>query len=125
MRKYGTTIVLAVIMLVAELHNLFGDVTQNWILQRYVPMGVAWNVKQAGLQLIYILYPLAAILYRRNRINYVTCLSFIWWGVLDTIMYFWNYKANMYAPVYLWVLLFWIVIYSWQEVFNKSKWQKQ
>lgn len=131
MRRYASAIVFVLIMVTGELHRYFSlSHTSNWILHANRPMSDAWNVKFAGLQLMYILYPLAALLWHNNYINKATAITFVVFAVMDTLMYFWNYKTAGYGVVYLWYMVIWVLVYKairlWQRRHLMAHiWQQQ
>jgi|GEM_PF-3033726 len=127
MRKYLTTILLASTFLIAEIHTFWersSIAPVNWIYAREVPMSVQWNIKLAGLQLIYIIYGLALLCYVPNRVNRTTAITFTIFCVVDTALYFYNYKTFNYGYVYFFVALFWLVLFYWYRItsiFRKNR----
>lgn len=55
--------------------------------------------------------PLAALLWVKNRVNISTAKCFVLFAVMDTGMYFWNYKTTDYGYVYSWYVVFWLLIH--------------
>lgn len=127
--RYATTWILLLTIALGEVHTFWerrDPVYENWILFRYVPMTVQWNVKIAIDQLNYILYFIAAFYYGRypNRINKITIKTFIWFMVIDMGMHFYNYKTFDYGYVYFLLALIWLTLYKWEtvrRVFHKLK----
>lgn len=118
MRKYLTTILLASTFFISEVHTYWEKkpvVYENWIIRNYKPMPVQWNVKYASMQAIYIIWFLAWILYVPNRINRVMVVTVFIWAILDTILYFYNFKNYEYGPVYLWVGAIFILTLYWNK----------
>lgn len=123
MRKYATSFILLAALTVGELHSLWANDTrvQNWILTEYRPMVMAWNVTFAGMQLTIILYFVAWLLYRSNKVNRTTVLAFFWFAIFDTIVYFYNYKIRDFGQMYYWFAAFWVISYYWK---NNWLWNK-
>lgn len=123
MKKYATTYILTLSLLIGELHTYWEkgvQHVQNWIIARDVPMSIQWNVKLATDQLNYILYFIAAFYYGKtlNLVNKSTVLSFIALSVIDTCMYFYNYKTYGFGIVYILYVCLWIIIFyylSWKK----------
>jgi hypothetical protein len=112
MRQYATTWVLALILLLSGAWSMFPDTgSYNLIIHEYRPMSMAWNVRYISDQLIFILYPIAVLLWKNNRVNTVTAKCFILLAIIDTLFYFWNYKTTDYGIVYFWYVGLWLLIY--------------
>lgn len=79
-------------------------------------MTVAWNVRFAANQVQLILYPLAALLWRHNRVNKSTARCFYVLAIMDTIMYFWNYKTTDYGYIYFWYVGFFLIIHFGKNI---------
>lgn len=131
MRKYIPTIWLAVMYLAGEAHiiwRLFGfdNSEQNWILVKYMPMSMGWNIKMASGQLQWILASLMVITYpkSRNKENATSMIVFLLWTIFDTILYFWNYKQIGYFGMYLWLPAAWLLIYYWNSKITKWLWRQ-
>lgn len=106
MKKYLTTILLASTFFISEIHTYWEKkpvVVENWIYKANKPMTVQWNVKYASMQVIYIIWFLAWIWYVPNKVNKAMVSTVFIWTILDTFMYFYNFKNYQYGPVYLWV----------------------
>lgn len=119
--RYATTYILVCTLVLGEVHtfwetNQSGREIQNWILNNYKPMSVQWNVKYLTDQILPILYFIAMLKYRRNRINEATVKTWIYFSILDMIMYFYNYKTYQYGGVYLWVVLIWVLTYWGKDI---------
>ncbi len=119
LKRHLSMIILIATIPVGELHNHFLDNTeiQNWTIKQYKDawMPVSWNVKLAEQQLILIMYFVAWILYYPNKANKTTVWAFLFLAILDTVMYFWNYKSSKYGSVYLWLLGFWLIVFFWKQ----------
>lgn len=120
LRMYATTYVLLLTIYLGEVHTFWEKqnppVIQNWIWRKPTPMSIQWNVKQAVDQLNYILVFVAALLYRKNKVNRTTLKAFIFYCSVDTLMYFYNYKTFDYGYVYLGVGTIWILMYFWKSL---------
>lgn len=125
MRKVATTLILALTLTVGELHTYWqgGTTKQNWIISEYRPMLIEWNVKFAAGQLQFIMYFLAWVLYRPNRLNKTTVWAFFWLAIFDTIMYFYNYKLHDFGKIYYWFAAFWALSYYGKKI-NNWLWNK-
>jgi hypothetical protein len=114
-KKYITSILLYLSLLIGEVHTLFentGNSLINWIWFRSVPMTLQYNVKYATNQLWYIFVFVAMLYYTPNRINKTTVRAFVFYSVIDTLFYFINYKTFEYSIVYFLVLWYWIIDYN-------------
>lgn len=112
MRTYATTYVFALILLLSGLWSFFPDAgSYNWVIHKYRPMSLAWNVRYACDQLIWVLYPIAVLCWKSNRVNTVTAKCFILLAVADAMFYFWNYKTTDYGIVYFWYMGLWVLLY--------------
>lgn len=116
-RSAATTILLSCTVLIGELHNFWSDnaQVQNWIVANPRPMLIAWNVKYLTNQITPILYFLAWILYRANRVNLTTIKCFLVFSVFDTILYFYNFKTYGYGGVYVWLIAIWAAMYNFRR----------
>lgn len=127
--RYATTWILLLTIVLGEVHTFWErqePEVENWIIARYVPMTIQWNVKIAIDQLNYILYFVAAFYYGRypNRFNKITIKTFIWFMAIDMGMHFYNYKTFNYGYVYFILALIWLTLYKWERVkrvFSKLK----
>lgn len=109
-----------------EIHHYVGSgQVSNWIYTHPMPMPLEWNIKLAMNQLSVITYFIAWLLWVPNKTNWATVRAFLLLAVLDTFLYFYNYKTNGYAPAYLWFIGFWLlsryIIKPWP---HKSKAQQ-
>ena len=119
MRKYLTTMILGLTLLIGEIHVFWERASTrpvNWIWNNPVPMSLQWNIKYVCLQLNYTLYFLSMLTYcgYDNRINRTTVVAFVLFSLVDTLMYFYNYKTFGYSITYLTLLIIWILVYLWQ-----------
>jgi len=124
MKRYATSLILASTLIIGEIHTFWersSPVLHNWILARFVPMTIQWNTKLALEQLNFILYFVAFYLYgfTPNKINRTTVKAFIWFCVIDTAAYFYNWKTFSYYYVYLFLVIIWLTMYFWNT--NKRK----
>lgn len=90
-------------MAVGETHSWFDryDVPDiNWIIDRPTPMWLSWNIKYAEGQLQWILVALAGVLNKRSTFNTSAWWMFLFYCVLDTLFYFYNFRTHGYAVVY-------------------------
>lgn len=118
MREYVTTIILVMTLPIGEVHSYFVNNTtvQNWIIAKEVPMLLHWNIKNVASQLSVIAYFVAWVLWRDNKVNKTTVKAFLWLAVMDTILYFYNYKTNGFGSVYFWFAGFWLLSYYWVSI---------
>lgn len=117
MRKYATTWLLILSIVIAESHSYISEIPylpkdfatrkQNWILTVDRTMEVQWNVKFLSDEINAVLYFLAMFFYNRNKYNKATVVAFIFLCFVDLIMYFHNYKTLHYGSVYIWGLGIW------------------
>lgn len=117
MRKYATTFILALSILIGEVHTFWEGRSQEpidliWVRDVYMP--IQWYIKLIGLQVNYTLYFLALYLYGENRINRASAVAFILFSLVDTLMFFYNYKTYGYGSAYFILLILWISAYLWQ-----------
>lgn len=118
MRKYLTTILLAATFFISEIHTFWESTsltTQNWILRGYAPMTLQWNIKYAAMQANFIIWFVAWLLYVPNRVNKTMVVTMLVWAIVDTIMYFYNFKNYQYGPVYLWLAAIFIASFFWDK----------
>lgn len=113
-RQYATTLIVWASLLVGELHTFWenGTAKVNWILTKEVVMPIQWNVKYAADELWFILMAFAIYLFKDNRINRTTALSYAVFCMADMFMYFYNYKQEGYGAMYTLLLITWIIIYN-------------
>jgi hypothetical protein len=115
MRKYATTWLLIISIVIAESHSYipekYATVKYNWIRTVDRTMELQWNVKYVSDQVNFILYFLAMLFFIKNRVNKTTVLTFITLSIVDLGMYFHNYKTLHYGSVYIWTLGFWVLIF--------------
>lgn len=117
--KYLTTYLLAATILIGELHTFWERSSlqvSNWIIFRYVPMSLQWNIKFAADELNPILYFIAFLLYGKypNRVNKTTVKTFIWFCTIDAGLYFLNWKTFSYGYMYVALIIIWFVTYHWK-----------
>lgn len=116
MKRYATTIILIISIVIAEAHSFVPDEyatkKQNWIYSIDRTMEIQWNVKFLGDQINLILYSLALFFYNRNKVNRTTVVAFICFSVIELGMYFHNYKTLNYGSVYVWTLVIWLLVYN-------------
>lgn len=113
MRKYATTWLLVLSIIIAESHSYipekYATKKENWIYAIDWPMELQWNVKFVSDQVNAILYFLAMFFYNRNAYNKATVVTFIILCCIDLIMYFHNGKTLHYGSVYIWSLGIWAI----------------
>lgn len=117
MRQHLTTILFSLSLLVGEIHTFWEGKTvviQNWILNVYRPMAVQWNVKFVCMQATALLIAIGFYYYRSNRLNRTAVVSLVMYQIVDTLLYFYNYKLNGYGWIYIGVVAFGIIYYNWQ-----------
>ena len=113
MKKYLTTILMASTLLIGEVHTFWEkkpEVKENWIVNRYEPMSIQWNVKMAGEELILLMYFIAAwfLSLYPNHTNKTTVKVFIFAQLADIALYFWNFKTYNYHILYICMVLLWV-----------------
>lgn len=118
MRRYAATILLSLTLFIGEVHTYWEGRPlrpQNWIWKVSREMPLQWNIKLASVQLNMILIFLAFLLYVPNRVNKATAVTFFWFAVLDTVLYFYNYKTFGYGYLYLVLAVIWLMAYFWHK----------
>lgn len=114
--RYKTTILIWASLLVNEAHTLFekSKEVQNWILFKYRPMLIDWNLRYLADEISPLLIALALLVYQKNRINDTTVKVLVAYGIVDLVLYFINYKdKEVYRYVYLFLIISWIIIYKY------------
>lgn len=124
MRAYLTTFLLVLTLPIGELHMLWeGDTrAENWILTVDRTMLIKWNMKYVEAQVIVILYFAAWWLWKPNKVNWTTVIAFFWLAIIDTCMYFYDYKTGDFGKVYYWFVGIWFLVYKWHSI---TAWIKQ
>lgn len=113
MKQFATSILLALTLPIGQAHLFFSNtVVQNWIIKEYRPMVLSWNVTFVGFQANIIMYFLAWILYKKNRVNDTTVVSFFVLSILDTFFYFYNYKLHGMWVIYACFVIVWAIIFN-------------
>ncbi len=126
MSKYMPTFYLCVMYIVSVIPAFWDDDAriQNWILCNPKPMAVAWNVRFAASQLLWIVCALMVNAYGvdkcQNKINRTSMKVFLCWCIFDTIAYFYNYKTFGYFATYFWLVPAWLLIHYWKII--EAKW---
>lgn len=95
------------------------NVTENWIIFAHYPMSRDWNVKYATDQALWVIMGIALFAYRSNRVNRTSATVFLIWVIVDTVMYFCNYKQGPYGIIYFALAGIWIFIYLWKTPSRK------
>jgi len=83
-------------------------------------MTTAWNLKYAGLQVVVIMYFVAWLLYKPSKFNRIMVRAFFLLAILDTVLYFWDFKLHDYGSVYYWFAAFVGISYCWQRFTEKT-----
>lgn len=117
MRKYATTYLLGFTFPIGEIHTFWERASQepvSWILTKYTPMPIQWNVKYVGDQVNFILIAVAMHLYGKtpNGVNKASVLAYICYAVIDTLMYFYDYKTFNYYIVYFIIAVIWLILWK-------------
>lgn len=76
-------------------------------------MLIQWNVKFLSAQVTTIFYFLAWIFYINNKniVNNTTIKCFLVLAIIDTLVYFYNYKMYGFASMYFLAIIIWLLIY--------------
>jgi TctA family transporter len=115
-REYATTLLVWLAMIIGEIHTLFENskASVNWIITEKVVMPVQWNVKYAGEEVLMVLFILAFLMYRKNRVNDTTVKALVVFYIADFLFYFYNFKHadGGYGYIYVLLLVAWIRIYN-------------
>lgn len=123
MKKYATTWILILSIVIAESHSYLPDEyamkKENWILTVDVSMPVSWNVKFLSDEITAILYFVAMLFYNGNKVNKTTVITFIILCVIDLVMYVHNYKTLHYGSVYVWLLGVWVLVFYRQVIWKR------
>lgn len=83
-------------------------------------MPVSWNIKYACDEVVIILYFVAWLLYRTNRVNTTTVRVFLLLAIMDIILYFYDFKMHSFGSVYFWFIGLWIFMFYRNKIkFNK------
>lgn len=118
MRKNLTTWIILLTLIIGEIHTLpfFSDAkAENWILRAYKPMTQTWNMIYLEWQIKVPLYFLAFKFWKSNKINLTTVTAMLFAGLIDTIMYFYDFKKPLYfGSFYVWLALIWVLVYYWR-----------
>lgn len=111
-KQYSCALILSLTIIIGELHKFWhgGNELHNWIWRAYRPMTTDWNIKYAADQLIIILYFVAWLLYVPNKVNKRIVGAFLCLAIMDTIMYFYNYKTDEFGKVYYWFAFFYFLM---------------
>lgn len=120
MRKYVTTLILLLSLIVQEVHIFFPDDVNNQvnlIWMNYKPMTLAWNIRYIENEVLPLLYFMAFYLYVPNFQNRLSVRVFLYFYIVNLIMYFCDFKAlENYYKIYLWMAGFWILAYKWKRI---------
>lgn len=111
MKKYATTWLLILSIVIAESHSYipekYASKKENWIHTIDRTQELQWNVKDVSNEVTAIIYFLAMFFYNKNRANKATVVTFIVLCFIDMVMWFHNYKTLHYGSVYVWILGIW------------------
>ena len=102
-------------MIIGELHTLAEKSTWfgNWIINDNKPMSLQWNIKYAGEEIQGLFIAMAFFFYTDNKFNRTTAKSVVFYYIIDTLFYFYNYKLDGYGWTYTLTLIAWILIYNY------------
>jgi hypothetical protein len=114
LKEHKSSLLIWLSLIIGELHTLFeqSSNTANWILNNKVVMTIQWNLKYAGDEVQGLLLALAILFFRRNKFNITTAKAFVFFYIIDTLFYFYNYKRDGYGWTYTLTLIAWILIYN-------------
>jgi hypothetical protein len=88
---------------------------ENWGIRGYKPMTEKWNMYYLEMQLMVPVIFLAFYFWRPTKVNRTTVKAFIIAGLIDTFMYFYDFKDPMYfGSFYVWLLGIWFLVYYWK-----------
>lgn len=129
-KAYFPMLILSLTLFIGELHTFWETPNpeppkQNWIWKKPTPMTLQWNIKQASSQLNYILYFIAFYLYGKTpkrKLNVTAVKAFIFFMIVDAIMYFWNYKTYYYGATYMWVIGCGVIVHFWNGKYAERLW---
>lgn len=111
MRQYLTAILIYWSFIVAELHKLFkGNFAMVKVsLFKSEPMPLQWAVKYTCDQLVWIMIAVAMYYVNTLSVNRNAIKVMLYWTILDTFTYFYNYKTVGYGQMYfvLGILIVW------------------
>lgn len=118
MKKYLFAIFWISTILFAELHTFFARKTgqDNWIIARYHPMTLQWNIWFVVQELNYFLMVAGVWFWQRNRVNSTTLRVFTYFAAVDILLYFYNFKTYEYGKVYIWMAAAWLLIYFKKQI---------
>lgn len=117
MKKYLSSLILVLTLPIGELHSYCSNtMNQNWIIKAYRPMAVSWNMKFAMDEIVIVFYFLSWSAWKSNRINKTTVTSFLFLAIMDTLLYFYNFKLWGFGSVYYWFIGFWLLAYFWKNI---------
>lgn len=123
-RSHLTTWIICLTLFLGEVHTFScfsDDAPENWILTAYKPMPQKWNVQYLFSQIKVPLYFLSFIVWRPTKINRTTIRAMLYAGIIDTIMYFYDFKNPMFfGSFYVWVISIWFLVYYWNTDKGKS-----
>lgn len=107
MRTYATSILLWASLIINEAHTLFSP--DYGLLKMYANVQVnfhgftfpiqwfAWLISNS---IWGVLIGSAVLLYKENKINRAAVRAYFTFCVIDTFMFFYNYKQHDYAAIY-------------------------
>lgn len=118
MRRNLFTWIMILTLVVGEIHSFVSDSadsTENWIFRAYKPMTLSWNIKYLEGQILVPLYFIAFYFWKETKVNRTTIKTFVYFGIIDTIMYFYNFKNPLFfGSVYVWIAAIWFLVYYWK-----------
>lgn len=115
MRKYISSLLLAISLIVGEIHTFWegGAIRmQNWIYSVDRTMALQWNIKFASMQLQGILIAFAIYYFVKSKANTTAAASFVFFQFVDTYRYFYNYKLDGFGWAYIAAAVFGFLYYK-------------
>lgn len=105
-------------LIVGELHCYFpdGPETYNLVWRKYVPMTANWNAWFIGINVQWMLLIIAIGCWSKNKHNLITLRVFTYFGLIDFILYFYNWKTYEYGKVYIWMAAAWLLMYYKKKI---------
>lgn len=117
--RYLPAILIYSSFVIAELHNFFTDRIVNF----HHPMPMAWAVKFTTDQIVWLVIATAMVLMTKykNRENTLAAKVLLVWVVIDTVVFFYNYKTYLYGQTYIILCLIIIIVRKGRYIADKIR----